>query len=1225
MTFPDQFKRARGVHALPFGAVLKAYLRSLVLCCFQLQVLLAAGAGTATARPTTQVSSACREPIGGSVVVTTQISHLISHIVVTKREDLAISADQSGTLKIWTLDQRPNVGPLLRTINTGGDIWDLAVSSDGRRVATAHDGVICVWDLETGRPVFALRDKDRAMQRVRSIVFANEDRWILSAGEDGVIRVWNAGVGTLERILYKQNGAIEKLSLSASGHLLAAGDKKGWLRLWSLPDGARLWAIRTSSDPVYAIAISEQSGLIASGGGVPYVKKGKDVRIREWSIKDGKLRGELPLTMSRETQESGHISMLSYSLDGKELSIADFDGIATWFTRDRRLERRRDFDKEFAPLVLSDNFIVAEGSETPARVSRDWQTILSQKPGAEAVHRVQLSPDGTRLVSLSTGAICLWDMVTGQRVTCRDLDRDRTHGASGDVCFSPDGDRIILHLEAGEVEALDGRTLSSVWRRPYSRSGIWYYGFEALRVSSDGARIVVVAADKTIRVFNSADGELIRTIDADPRDLLAAWISPDGKFVRQIRRAERTGRSLPREASVSLFDLSIGSEVSRVPLDSKSGIFSAWFVPPSGDILTFELPFSESGLPGDLVLRDGVTGISKRVVERTANGISNVTATPDGRLVAVAEVAPGYPIKVWDLSTAQAPSAVLEGHESSIDSLTFSGDHRHVVSTSWDSIKVWDLPTRSLAASLYTSPRDGWATITPAGFFVSSPKSENLISVVRGFESYPIQHFYETLYRPDLVAEELGGDRESKHAVAAASLSLERILSSGSPPKLELLGSPERLDSAVRIKVRVKDEGGGIGSRVVWRVNGQTRAVSDLPSSGSGTPPVVVEQLLKVVPGIVHTVEVTGYNREGLLASLPLTLAASAEGVAKGETRMHILAIGITEYKRADWRLNLAAGDAEALATTLEQAGKGLFGRIKTTLILDGNATAKGIGAAFARLAADPDVQPNDVFVLYVAAHGRYDGARYFLIPQDLDTEPPPKGPGHTISADAINQDTLQRWIASIQVDKRLVILDTCESAKGGGALIRALADTRIPAMEQLQHATGDNLIAAAGQAAFESNKLGHGLLTYAVLEAFTHDKGASEDEKVTTDTVANRATERVPVLSREIFGQEQWPVRKMSSGVPIPLGYNRLPAQVPEIAPASRRDFVLTAEAKVHKNPEEGALTDPVITLEAPMIVQILSYDDSGRWVRIQWGGGAGVGWVTATAVQEPKQAPRR
>jgi hypothetical protein len=350
---------------------------------------------------------------------------------------------------------------------------------------------------------------------------------------------------------------------------------------------------------------------------------------------------------------------------------------------------------------------------------------------------------------------------------------------------------------------------------------------------------------------------------------------------------------------------------------------------------------------------------------------------------------------------------------------------------------------------------------------------------------------------------------------------------------------------------------------------------------------------------------------------VPFRVHVDAFGASTQERpSMHVLAIGISDYSKKEWRLNLAAKDAQAFGKAMTASGKGLFSAVHVTVVLDAEATIGGIERAFAGIAQRPDLKPTDVFVLYLAGHGRYADGRYYFIQHDLNTDLPPSGKGHLIKDDAVSQEMLQKLIASVQVDKRLIVLDTCESAEGAG-LIRALASPRLTAMEQLQYATGDNLIAAAGQAAFESNRLGHGLLTYAILEAMSKGAG-NAGEKITIDMLANHATERVPVLSREIFGQDQWPIRKLSAGIPFPIGLRQAELAVAAAVSAPlHRNYVLMRPERVRPEPRVDSASD--FTLKAPTIVDILEYNAAGDWARVQWGSGVGSGWVPTDALAKP------
>ena len=96
-----------------------------------------------------------------------------------------------------------------------------------------------------------------------------------------------------------------------------------------------------------------------------------------------------------------------------------------------------------------------------------------------------------------------------------------------------------------------------------------------------------------------------------------------------------------------------------------------------------------------------------------------------------------------------------------------------------------------------------------------------------------VDQVFDYLYRPDLVESLLGGDAEGKYKDAAYSLNLETMLHSGPTPQLDHLADRrECVGDTVRLSIRVTGKGGGIGKRILWRVNGVAQ--------GNSTPSVLV-------------------------------------------------------------------------------------------------------------------------------------------------------------------------------------------------------------------------------------------------------------------------------------------------------------------------------------------------------------------------------------------------
>ncbi|MDX1462954.1 MAG: caspase family protein, partial [Marinirhabdus sp.] len=111
-----------------------------------------------------------------------------------------------------------------------------------------------------------------------------------------------------------------------------------------------------------------------------------------------------------------------------------------------------------------------------------------------------------------------------------------------------------------------------------------------------------------------------------------------------------------------------------------------------------------------------------------------------------------------------------------------------------------------------------------------------------------------------------------------------------------------------------------------------------------------------------------------------------------------------------------------------------------------------------------------------------------------------------------------------IPAQKQLFILDACQSA---GALntvaLRGAAEEK--AIAQLARSTGTHWLTASGseQFATEFDELGHGVFTYALLEALS-GKADSGDNRITVNEIKAYIESRVPEISQQYKGSPQYP-----------------------------------------------------------------------------------------------------
>ncbi len=182
---------------------------------------------------------------------------------------------------------------------------------------------------------------------------------------------------------------------------------------------------------------------------------------------------------------------------------------------------------------------------------------------------------------------------------------------------------------------------------------------------------------------------------------------------------------------------------------------------------------------------------------------------------------------LWDVNTDEPLSVYDKGHSGPVMSVAFSPNGRRMVSGSADTaVRIWDAakPNSLSLAGLFRT-RDGeWLTMIKGGFFAGSRKGSEMLSVVREFESFSVLQFYDHLYRPDLVEESLRGEAGLRRADEA----IEQAQPSGvagfwSRTAGRVYRRYEKVGDTVKLTMRIVDTGGGIGPRVVWRVNGKTQ------------------------------------------------------------------------------------------------------------------------------------------------------------------------------------------------------------------------------------------------------------------------------------------------------------------------------------------------------------------------------------------------------------------
>jgi WD40 repeat protein len=288
-------------------------------------------------------------------------------------------------------------------------------------------------------------------------------------------------------------GGVNSVGFSPDGARLVSGGQDGTLRFWDAASGAFLATLTEHNGPVNSVVFSPDGARLVSGG--------DDRTVVFWDAASGAMRTNIAF-------HEGAVQSVGFSPDGKSLVSGGDDGTPVlWRGADSRPQLHDAFLKGHRGAVNSVAFsphgmrLVSGSSDHNVRV---WDLYRSVFPHAKyeghegQVRSVAFSPDGARLVSGgSDDTVRLWDAASGAllaKLTGHD-------GSVNSVGFSPDGARLVSGGNDRTVriwDAASGALLATLTgHEDWVRS---------VRFSPDGARLVSGGEDGTVRLWDAAIG-----------------------------------------------------------------------------------------------------------------------------------------------------------------------------------------------------------------------------------------------------------------------------------------------------------------------------------------------------------------------------------------------------------------------------------------------------------------------------------------------------------------------------------------------------------------------------------------------------------------------------------------------------------------------------------------------------------------------------------------------
>jgi WD40 repeat protein len=437
---------------------------------------------------------------------------------------------------------------------------------------------------------------------------------------------------------------------------------------------------------VYSLAVSPDGRWIASGGA--------DRTVRVWEAATGKLFRTL----------RGHgqaVFGVGFSPDSQR--IASVAG--TIDESDRLLVHEVETGQMVLDLPLDTGYMCTVNYRPDGRAisvasghrsSQGWIRLLDADTGSEidtipvddrAVYAASFSPDGTSLVTVigltnydvaksEPNRVVVWDLASHR-------ERYRLHGhTAGVFCagFSLDGRTIATGGIDSTVRLYDAADGSLLRTCPGHRSCV-----NAVAFSHDGRRVASASDDRTTKVWDVGNGRELLQLREYSGKVYGVSFAPDG---RRIVTSDTNG-------TVKLFDATTDRNATVVA--ELSGQGRGVNFSPDGRWL------AACGMDSTVTLIDVAARQSRTVWADYAQPVYGVTFSPDGELLASAGGDWTRSDILGEILIREVPSGRvvhrLAGHKGIARVVAFSPDGRLLAScggewrTPGQEVILWDVAT----------------------------------------------------------------------------------------------------------------------------------------------------------------------------------------------------------------------------------------------------------------------------------------------------------------------------------------------------------------------------------------------------------------------------------------------------------------------------------------------------------------------------------------------------
>jgi RNA polymerase sigma factor (sigma-70 family) len=574
---------------------------------------------------------------------------------------------------------------------------------------------------------------------VRFLAYLGDGKEVLTASQDGALRVWDAATGKLMRKFGKvgnaggnggvmvfpaQAGAmmmpamnvLSAVALSPDQKTLVIGSQDGTMTLWDVAEGKEVRSFK--ANPQMA-----PTQLTWTPDGKSLFMNSYDPFVRQFDVSDGKeIRkfGEQP---------KGQVQVRIFGW-----GVGSNGGLAVTPDGKTLLVNRLDFANNQQSIQLH-SYEISSGKEASVLKGPQLQAGISS---------VVISPDA-KLIAWGhyTGVVHVWDIAAGKEV--QKLTGPQNMGAAA-MTFTTDGKRLAVRNNDQAIrlwDVADGEQLR-LFGDPIALGRGFNGGFiqSNIALSADGSLLASATGANTVRQWDVKTGKEVAVKSSHHGSVAAVALSPDGK----------TAMTRSTDNVLHLWDADKGIETKS---QSLAGNVSQAAFSADGKLLAL------GGFDGTVHIWDALNAKEMKEWKAGNQGFASLALTPNGKTLAVRGF--DQSIRLFDVATGNelrqvvaAPPAAnpgggfaivaYTGNAGSTQTLTFSPDGTLLAGLAVDapagavnavprapttsSLRLWDVATGKVMRK-FEAPKTAVLALafSPDGRTIATANADNTISL----------------------------------------------------------------------------------------------------------------------------------------------------------------------------------------------------------------------------------------------------------------------------------------------------------------------------------------------------------------------------------------------------------------------------------------------------------------------------------------------------------------